>query len=97
MLRQKRINGKQKRKSALCQTPPLGASSLSQLLGLGSFQKSLALTKSEFVKSEYQKKQEAKERAAKSLQQTKKRLGVGPARPPVSLDPRHRTEEAIEI
>jgi hypothetical protein len=33
------------------------------------------------VKSEYRKKREAKERAAKSLQQTKKRLGVGPARP----------------
>jgi hypothetical protein len=33
------------------------------------------------VRSEYRKKQEAKERAAKSLQQTKKRLGVGPARP----------------
>ena len=33
------------------------------------------------MKSEYRKKQEAKERAAKSLQQTKKRLGVGPARP----------------
>jgi hypothetical protein len=32
------------------------------------------------VKSEYQKKQEAKERAAKSLHQTKKRLGIGPAR-----------------
>ena len=31
------------------------------------------------VKSEYRKKQEAKERAAKSLQQTKKRLGMGPA------------------
>ena len=33
------------------------------------------------MKSEYQKKQEAKERAAKSLQQTKKRLGIGPAKP----------------
>jgi hypothetical protein len=33
------------------------------------------------VKSEYRKKQEANERTAKSLQQTKKRLGVGPARP----------------
>jgi hypothetical protein len=33
------------------------------------------------VKSEYRKKQEAKERAAKSLQQTKKRLGISPARP----------------
>jgi hypothetical protein len=33
------------------------------------------------VKSEYRKNQEAKERAAKSLQQTKKRLGIGPARP----------------
>jgi len=32
------------------------------------------------VKSEYRKKQEAKERAAKSLQQTKKRLGIGPAK-----------------
>ena len=29
------------------------------------------------MKSEYRKKQEAKERAAQSLQQTKKRLGVG--------------------
>ena len=33
------------------------------------------------VKSEYRKGQEAKERAAKSLLQTKKRLGVGPAKP----------------
>jgi hypothetical protein len=33
------------------------------------------------VKSEYQRKQEAKERAAKSLRQTKKRLGVGPVKP----------------
>ena len=33
------------------------------------------------MKSEYRKKQEAKERAAKSLQQTKKRLGIGPAKP----------------
>jgi hypothetical protein len=33
------------------------------------------------VKSEYRKKQEAKERAAKSLLQTKKRLGIGPAKP----------------
>jgi hypothetical protein len=33
------------------------------------------------VKSEYRKKQEAKERAAKSLQQSKKRLGIGPAKP----------------
>ena len=32
------------------------------------------------MKSEYRKKQEAKERAAKSLQQTKKRLGIGPAK-----------------
>jgi hypothetical protein len=33
------------------------------------------------VKSEYRRQQEAKEQAAKSLQQTKKRLGIGPARP----------------
>jgi len=33
------------------------------------------------VKSEYRKKQEAKERASRELQQTKKRLGVVPARP----------------
>jgi len=33
------------------------------------------------VKSEYRKKQEAKERAAKSLQQIKRRLGIGPAKP----------------
>ena len=33
------------------------------------------------MKSEYRKKQEAKERAAKSLQQAKKRLGIGPAKP----------------
>jgi hypothetical protein len=33
------------------------------------------------VKSEYRKKQEAKERAAKSLQQAKKRLGVRAVRP----------------
>jgi len=33
------------------------------------------------VKSEYRKRQEAKERAAKSLQQAKMRLGIGPARP----------------
>ena len=33
------------------------------------------------MKSEYRKKQEAKERAAKSLQKTKKRLGIGPAKP----------------
>jgi hypothetical protein len=32
------------------------------------------------VKSEYRKKQEAKERAAKSLQQTKMQLGIGPAK-----------------
>src|SRR6478736_7777530 len=33
------------------------------------------------VKSEYRKKQEAKEQVAKSLRQTKKRLGIGPAKP----------------
>ena len=33
------------------------------------------------MKSDYRKKQEAKERAAKSLKQIKKRLGLGPARP----------------
>jgi hypothetical protein len=33
------------------------------------------------VKSEYRKKQDAKELAAKSLLQTKKRLGVGPVKP----------------
>ena len=32
------------------------------------------------MKSEYRKKQEAKEQAAKSLRQTKKRLGIGPAK-----------------
>ena len=32
------------------------------------------------MKSEYRKKQEAKEEAAKSLRQTKKRLGIGPAK-----------------
>jgi hypothetical protein len=32
------------------------------------------------VKSEYRKKQEAKELAAKSLQQTKMQLGIGPAK-----------------
>jgi hypothetical protein len=32
------------------------------------------------VKSEHRKKQEAKERASRELQQTKKRLGVAPAR-----------------
>ena len=32
------------------------------------------------MKSEYRKKQEAKELAAKSLLQTKKRLGIGPAK-----------------
>ena len=33
------------------------------------------------MKSEYRKKQEAKEELAKSLLQTKKRLGIGPAKP----------------
>jgi hypothetical protein len=33
------------------------------------------------MKSEYRKKQEAKERVFHALQQTKKRLGIGPARP----------------
>jgi hypothetical protein len=33
------------------------------------------------VKSEYRKKQEAKERASRDLQQTKKRLGIAPAKP----------------
>ena len=33
------------------------------------------------MKTEYRKKQEAKEWAAKSLRQTKKRLGVGPVKP----------------
>ena len=33
------------------------------------------------MKSEYRRKQEAKERASKDLQQTKKRLGVGPPKP----------------
>lgn len=33
------------------------------------------------MRSAYRKKQEAKEQAAKSLQQTKKRLGIGPVRP----------------
>jgi hypothetical protein len=39
------------------------------------------------VKSEYRKKQEAKDRAAKSLQQTKKRLGVGPVKPLSGVKP----------
>ena len=33
------------------------------------------------MKSEYRKKQEAKERTSQALQKTKKRLGIGPARP----------------
>jgi hypothetical protein len=33
------------------------------------------------MKSEYRRKLEAKERASKELQQTKKRLGVGPPKP----------------
>ena len=33
------------------------------------------------MKSEYRKKQEAREIVAKSLLQTKKRLGIGPAKP----------------
>ena len=33
------------------------------------------------MKSEYRKKQEAKDQAAKSLEQIKKRLGLGPVRP----------------
>ena len=33
------------------------------------------------MRSDYRKKQEAKERAAKALQETKKRLGIKPARP----------------
>ena len=33
------------------------------------------------MKSEYRRKLEAKERASKNLQQTKKRLGVGPPKP----------------
>ena len=33
------------------------------------------------MKSEYRRKQEAKEQASKDLQQTKKRLGVGPPKP----------------
>jgi hypothetical protein len=39
------------------------------------------VAKLESVKSEYRKKQEAKDRAAKSLGETKKRLGIGPVRP----------------
>ena len=39
------------------------------------------------MKSEYRKKQEAKERAAKSLQQTKKRLSIGPAKPLLGAKP----------
>jgi hypothetical protein len=39
------------------------------------------VAKLESVKSEYRKKQEAKDWAAKSLLQTKKRLGVGPVKP----------------
>ena len=34
------------------------------------------------MKSEYRRKQEAKERASKDLLQAKKRLGVGPPKPP---------------
>jgi hypothetical protein len=37
------------------------------------------------VKSKYQRKREAKENAAKSLQRTKKRLGLGPAKPPAGV------------
>jgi hypothetical protein len=39
------------------------------------------------VKSEYRKKQEAKERAAKSLRETKRRLGLGPAKPSAGPTP----------
>jgi hypothetical protein len=40
----------------------------------------LPVAKLTSVKSEYRKKQDAKDRAAKSLLQTKKRLGVGPVK-----------------
>lgn len=39
------------------------------------------------VKSEYQRKKAAKEVAAKSLQRTKARLGLGPAKPPSGITP----------
>jgi hypothetical protein len=39
------------------------------------------------VKSEYGKKRAAKEEAAKSLQRTKARLGLGPAKPPSGVTP----------
>jgi hypothetical protein len=39
------------------------------------------------VKSEYRRKQHSKETAAKSLQRTKARLGLGPAKPPVGITP----------
>lgn len=45
------------------------------------FKTAWPLPKLETVKSEYRKKQEAKELAAKSLLQTKKRLGIGSAKP----------------
>jgi hypothetical protein len=39
------------------------------------------------VKSEYRRKREAKEETAKSLQRTKARLGLGPAKPPSGVTP----------
>src|SRR4051794_32745095 len=39
------------------------------------------------MESEYRKQQVAKQRTAKALQQTKKRLGVGPAEPPRGVVP----------
>lgn len=45
------------------------------------FKRVRPVAKLETVKSEYRKKQDAKDQAAKSLLQTKKRLGIGPARP----------------
>ena len=39
------------------------------------------------VKSEYQRKKADKEATAKSLQRTKARLGIGPAKPPSGITP----------
>jgi hypothetical protein len=48
------------------------------------------------VKSEYRKKQEAQERAAKSLQQTKKRLRIGPAKSPRGVTPNPLVARGLE-
>jgi hypothetical protein len=39
------------------------------------------------VKSAYQKKREARDQAAKLLQRTKRRLGIGAAKPPSGITP----------